>query len=106
MLSSVSRFMNCCPDPELWFQFGNVEPLSLPPALEAELGELDALGAFEEVPAEGAFAGDVLEEKLPLHLEGVVVALVGDFLPALEEVDRLRNVGVPDRLRRLGVGLA
>jgi len=75
---------------ELWY----VEPFLLLPALEAELNQLDALGGFEQVPAEGALAGDVLEEELPLHLEGVVVVLAAEFLPALEEVDRLRDVWI------------
>src|SRR6266850_6298483 len=89
----------------LWFEFGNVEPFLLLPALESQLGELDAFGAFEQSPAERAFARDVLEEELPLHFEGVVVALVGHFFPSLEKIDRLRDVGVPHRLRRLGIGL-
>ena len=38
------------------------------------------------------------KEKLPLYLEGVVVVfLFGDFLPAIKEVDRLGDVGIPDR---------
>src|SRR3954468_8541701 len=95
--------------PLLWVAFRfwlcYVEPFLLLPALEAELNQLDALGGFEQVPAEGALAGDVLEEELPLHLEGVVVVLAAEFLPALEEVDRLRDVWIPDRLGRLRVRL-
>src|SRR5205085_8680152 len=77
-----------------------------PPALQAELGELHAFRAFEEPPTERAFARDVAQEELPLHLERVVVVLARHFLPAGEEIDRLRDIGVPDRLRRLGVRLA
>src|SRR5207237_7943653 len=49
------------------FQSRYVEPFLLPPAPVAELGELDALCAFKQVPAKTAFAGDVLEKELPLH---------------------------------------
>src|SRR5688572_27647215 len=66
-----------------WFEPRNVQPLLLLPALQAELGELYAFRGLEQVPAELAFAGHVLEEQLPLRLEGVIVILVGHFLPAL-----------------------
>src|SRR6266850_3401486 len=112
MVSSVSRFIRetkcyrkIALTPFSWFELRYVEPFLLAPALESQLGELDAFGAFEQSPAERAFAGDVLEEELPLHFEGVVVALVGHFFPSLEKIDRLRDVGVPHRLRRLGIGL-
>src|SRR5436853_100258 len=83
----------------------HVEPFLLLPALQAELRELHALRALEEAPAERPFAGDVPEEQLPLRLERVVVALVGHFFPALKEVDRLRDVRIPDRLRRFFIRL-
>src|SRR6185295_6665508 len=76
----------------------HVETLSLLPALQPELGELYALRALEEVPAERAFAGHVLQKELPLRLEGVVVAFIRHLLPAGEEVDRLRDVRIPHRL--------
>src|SRR6185503_6872946 len=72
---------------------------------QAELGELHALRALEQVPAELALARHMPEEKLPLHLEGVVVVLARHFLPARVEVERLRDVGVPDRARRVLPGL-
>src|SRR5204863_10027450 len=81
------------------FQPRHIEPLFPLPAPPAQLRELHASRALEQVPAEGAFAGDVLEKELPLHLEGVVVAGVGHLMPAFEEIDRLRNVRVPHRLR-------
>src|SRR5207249_3771657 len=74
----------------------SLRPSRSPPP--AQLRELHASRALEQVPAEGAFAGDVLEKELPLHLEGVVVAGVGRFLPALEEIDRLRDIRVPHQL--------
>src|SRR5213592_2662879 len=80
------------------FQPRHIEPLFPLPAPPAQLRELHASRALEQVPAEGAFAGDVLEKELPLHLEGVVVAGVGRFLPALEEIDRLRDIRVPHQL--------
>src|SRR5690606_19111973 len=50
----------------------------------------------------GRVFGDVPEEHLPLRLEAVLRRpVVGNFLPAGEEVDGLRLVGVPHRLRRV-----
>ena len=49
----------------------------------------------------GVSVDDVAEEQLPLDLERVVVARVRrHLLPGVVEVDRLRDVGVPHRLRR------
>src|SRR5690554_4152850 len=41
---------------------GHIDPLALGPGVERELGELNALGAFLEVPREGLVLDDVLEE--------------------------------------------
>src|SRR5207248_9634162 len=89
----------------LWFELRYIEPFLLPPAFESELGELHAFRALEKPPREAAFAGDVLKKELPLHLEGVVVAFVGHFLPPLEKIDRLRDIRIPHRLGRLGIRL-
>src|SRR5256885_222620 len=85
-LNSINNYGRC---PESRFELRHVEPLLLTPALVAELGELHALGAFEQAPAKRALAGDVPEEELPLRLEGVVVVVVRNFFPAGEEVDWL-----------------
>ena len=54
----------------------------------------------------GASFDHVLEEQLPLGLEGVVVGQIRrHFLPAGVEVDRLIDVGIPDRPRRDAVVL-
>ena len=90
----------------LCFQLRDVDPLALGPGLHAFLGQLDDLGAFEQCPTEGFGFHDVPQEKLPLHLERVVeLTLFGDFLPAVEEVDGLGCVGIPDRARCGAVGL-
>src|SRR5436190_24202039 len=87
------------------FQLRHVEPLLLPPALQAELGELHAFRTLEQIPAESTFAGDVLQKELPLRLESVVVVVVRHLAPPGKKIDRLRNVRIPHRLRRLAVGL-
>src|SRR5579863_653469 len=67
---------------------GDVEPAALLPRFEADFGELDALGAVEQRPAEGFVEDDVAEEEFPLDLEGVVVGfLLGHLGPAVVEVD-------------------
>src|SRR5271155_4088808 len=58
-------------------QLGHADPGALFPALEAEFGELHALGPFEEGPAEWLVENDVPQEQLPLDLKGVVHRLVG-----------------------------
>ena len=46
------------------------------------------------------------EEKFPLALESVIEGLlVGDFLPAFEEIDGLGNVWIPSRSGRCAVML-
>src|SRR5271170_2667827 len=68
----------------------------------AKLGKLHALGPLTERPAERLVQRDMPQEMLPLNFEGVVVLLaVGDFFPALEKVDGLRDVGIPDGARSL-----
>ena len=51
----------------------HVEPAALAPARKAELGELHALGAFEQVQRNGAPSTTWRMNNLPLHLERVVV---------------------------------
>ena len=91
---------------ELLHQRIDCDPLALGPALETEFGELDTFGAAQEIPWEGFVENEVAEEEFPLDFEGVVVdLLIGDFRPALKEIDGLRNVGVPCRTRRIAVVL-
>ena len=40
----------------------HLHPAPLPPALQAELRELNTLGAFQEIPGKGAALDDVLQE--------------------------------------------
>src|SRR5690606_20511338 len=48
----------------------------------------------------------MLEEELPLYFKGIVIIfLLRNFGPAVKEVDRLRNVGIPYWLRRIAVVL-
>ena len=79
----------------------HVEPAPLGPALQAELGELHALRAFEQVPAERAALDDVPQEQLPLHLERVVVhAIVRHLLPVSK---KSIVCGCPDSTPACGV---
>lgn len=67
---------------------------------------MDAFGSAQEVPWEGFVENEVAQEEFPLDFEGVVVGLlIGDFGPTFEEVDGLRNVGVPGRAGRVAVVL-
>src|ERR1700687_4290021 len=87
-------------------QSGGVGPSPLGPAPKAQLRELNALRAFQEVPAERRVVEQVANEQFPFDLERVVVHLVGrDLLPGVAKVDRLRNVGIPHRLGRTGARL-
>src|SRR5208282_206027 len=82
-------------------QLGNVDPAPLGPALEAELGELDAFGPREQIPAEGSAFHDVPDVELPLRLEAVGIGLgVRYLLPLGEEVVATQRIRVPYRLRR------
>ena len=91
---------------ELFYQRIDCDPLAFGPTLEAEFGELDAFGSAQEIPREGFVENEVAKEEFPLDFEGVVVGLlIGDFGPALKEIDGLRNVGVPGRTRRVAVVL-
>lgn len=91
---------------ELFYQRINRNPLALGPALQTEFGELDAFGSAQEVPWEGFVENEVAKKEFPLDFESVIVGLlIGDFGPALKEVDGLRNVGVPGRTGRVAVVL-
>src|SRR4051812_5684398 len=96
VLSAATLIACCCPRPAgaSSRDFCDVEPFFLLPALQPELGQLHALGAFQQAPAERSLARDVPEEQLPLDLEGVVVAGIRHILPAGEKVDGLRDVRV------------
>ena len=72
----------------------------------AEFRQLHALGALQQRPAKRRILDHVLEEQLPLGLEGVVVGQVRrHLLPAGIEIDRLLDVRIPDRPRRDAVVL-
>src|SRR5687767_5448190 len=84
----------------------NVDPGAAAPALEPELRQLHALGALAERPRERRIGHDVAQEQLPLRLEPIVVTLLpGHRGPAGAKIDRLIDVGVPDRARRVAVVL-
>ncbi len=57
------------------FQFWNVHPGALAPALGTEFGQLYSLGRLEQIPFEVDISGIVAQEQLPLHLEGVVIGI-------------------------------
>src|SRR6266436_5448087 len=81
-------------------QSRDVEPPSLGPALQTQLRELDPFGALEQVPAEGRVVEQMANKHFPFDLERVVVNLVRwNLLPGVKKIDRLRQVGIPARLR-------
>src|SRR5829696_470216 len=83
-------------------QGGNVEPTLLGPRLQPELRELDSLRTFIEVVDVRRADRHVTEEHLPLVLERVVeLPVVGHVLPVGEEVERVLDVGIPRRSRRV-----
>ena len=87
-------------------EFLHRHPPALRPALETEFGKLDTFDTAREIPWKGFVQDDVTQEKFPLNFEGIVISfLVGNFGPALEEIDRLGNVGVPGRARSVAVVL-
>src|SRR5437868_12570732 len=51
----------------------NIDPATIRPGLQAELGELHALRALQQVPRERIVLHHMAEEELPLDLERVVV---------------------------------
>ena len=63
---------------------------------QAEFSELHTLGTFAQAPKERLVGDDVLKEKFPLNLEGVVTFAGRDFFPAFIEVDGAVDIGVPD----------
>src|SRR5262249_60758665 len=82
-------------------QIRDIDPAALLPAPQRAFHQLYTLGAFQEIPAIGGSLGDVADEGLPLHFAAGVDALrVGHHLPAVIEVDRLLDVGIPNRLWR------
>ena len=84
----------------------NVDPSALFPRFFAFFGKLNAFGAFEQRPAERLILDDVAQKKFPLDFEGIVVGLIRcNLLPAVVEVDRAVDVGIPYRPRRGGVRL-
>src|SRR5207344_1338433 len=84
----------------------HVKPASLARAPISRLGELYALGAFEQIPAEFAFPRNMLQEQLPLRFEGIVPGhIVRYLLPALGKIDGLRDVWIPYRLGRVDARL-
>src|SRR5262249_61386183 len=71
-----------------------------------ELGELPPLPPRQQIPPKRRVLRDMPQEQLPLCPEGILIRLVvGNLLPAGEEIDRLGNVGIPHRLRRCGTWL-
>src|SRR5205823_248686 len=79
----------------------HIDRPSFGPTLHAELGQLHALCAFEQVPAKRTAFYDMTEEQFPFDFERVVVnAIVGHFLPRRKEIDRLRHIGIPYGLWR------
>ena len=48
-------------------------PTCAPPSFQAELGELNAFRALQQVPRKRLAFDDVLQEELPLNFERVVV---------------------------------
>src|SRR5690554_6612332 len=55
------------------FQFRNIEPAALFPTLEAEFGQLDAFGPFQQCPRERLIKYDMAQEHFPLYLERIVM---------------------------------
>src|SRR5215471_14505696 len=69
-----------------YVELRHVHPAPLCPALEPELGELHALGAFGEVVLPRRSGHHVADEVLPLDLEAVVVGdVLRQLLPLVEE---------------------
>src|SRR2546425_10908890 len=92
--------LRCCTTTTSHLQRRDVDPAPLLPAPEPGLGELHALGAFDERPFERRALEQMADEDLPFSLEAVVVIIARHLAPGLEEFDRLRDVGVPHRPRR------
>src|SRR5438445_4751877 len=87
-------------------EFRDGDPGPLLPRIQASFSELNALGAFQQVPRERIVLHDVPQEEFPLALKGVVErVLLRHFLPALEIIQRALDIGVPDRARRGAVWL-
>src|SRR5205807_4889070 len=87
-------------------QLGQIDPAPLGPALVSDLRELHAPGAGEQIPRERPALRDMPQEQLPLRAESVLVGVVvRNLLPAGEEIDALRNIGIPYRLRGRGARL-
>src|SRR5499427_8918585 len=74
-----------------YLQRWHVEPAPFGPALQAELGELHALGSLGEVMLPRRAGDHVADEILPLDLEAVVVGdVLRQLFPLVGEVHGLR----------------
>jgi hypothetical protein len=79
----------------------DVDPAALGRGPPGQLGQLHALGALGQVPAQRPALRGGAQELLPLHLEPVVEGgVVRDVGPLSRVVDRVGQVRVPDRQRR------
>src|SRR5439155_21726963 len=83
-------------------QLWHVDPAALSPGLESQLSQLNAPGAFKKIMRKGNIFGDVAKKKFPLHFESVVEDLIVRHLePMLAKFERVGDVRVPDRARRI-----
>ena len=74
--AALVSFCNWPAQSAILLQRRHLDPAALLPRLQPELGQLHALGPFQQRPAERRVQHDVPQEQLPLHLEGVVVGHV------------------------------
>src|SRR5580692_5627452 len=78
----------------------HIHPRALFPALDPFFRQLYALHRFEQPPPERLIFHHVAQKKFPLNLERIIEwLLLRHLLPALEIIDRTRNIRIPHRPR-------
>src|SRR5258707_15704109 len=76
-----------------------VEPAAFGPRPHTLRGQLHSLSGLQKSMREGSVLEDMPQEHLPLNLECIVCVICsGNCLPAIEEVNRIRNIRIPHRL--------
>ena len=86
---------------DVQLQLRQIDPAALAVALVAGFGELHAFRAFEQRRRERAVLGDMAQKQFPAGAVAVLERLeIGQFLPLLVEIHRLRHFRAEKRARR------
>ena len=86
-----------------WRNLGNIDPAPLAPRSHSQFRQLHAARAVKKVMRKGRVLRNVAQKHLPLHLERVVeFGVVGNHGPRTAKLNRIGQIGIPNRPRRVG----